>query len=185
MPNSNARAFLIGDANGGLTIVVTDPVMIYHYSAEDLKDDTYNDRHDEDPDFVRGAVVRSLLPHLRGVDVPRMEAEIVRIESGNSPLSRNEQRAIWREVDLADTAGQIATKEKGVFGVDFCISIPFTTTQVVDRPRVGQPATSIGDYLDTYGRSGVTQVPAQAGKERITRLDLSGLRIPPPWSVDE
>lgn len=182
-----ARSYLIGDPEGGLTFVLTDPVMIVHYTAEDLKDASINQLHNESIDVIRAAVVRLLVPHLRGVDVPELEAHMQRIEDEGHDKFEYEQIVDGlKELDLATSIGQMVAKGQTVFDVDFCVSINVPICDVAQRGRSTDPAVSICDYIEMNAgcpEGPSTQSPWPVEEYKIQRPgeDPSGAIWPKPW----
>lgn len=175
-----AKIFIIGDKEDGLTIVVTDPVLIVHYTKQDLIDQGLGNRG-------RAAIVRHLLPQLRGVDVPKMldyNEEVIR--DGHGAFTRDEEAAYHREVHFADTVAQHIADGCGVFDVDFCVAVDVEDTcDLVLRGRVADTVGSaIGNYLDE--NSGCKSdkpktVPNKPHKFDVGDIDEDGLTKPAPW----
>ncbi|MDA8586057.1 hypothetical protein N9L47_07250 [Rhodobacteraceae bacterium] len=139
-----AKIFIIGDTEKGLTIIVTDPVMIVHYSESDLKAQGLGDKG-------RAAIVRHLLPQLRGVDVGDLADYNADIErNGHGSVERDVEDSFFREIHFADTVAQHIASGSGVYDVDFCVAIhKDDVCDLVARGRsVGTLGEQIGAYLD-------------------------------------
>lgn len=175
-----AKIFLIGDTDNGLTIVITDPVMVAHYTEQDLVDQGLGG-------MARPAIVRHLLPQLRGVDVPEMvryNEEVV--ANGHGSVSRDDEAKFFREVFFADTVAQHIASGSGVYDVDFCVAIHVEDTcDLVVRGRsVGTIGEKIGEYLDQNSgckTSKPDSVPSEPQKFKVGTVDESGLHKPTPW----
>lgn len=141
---SPAKIFIIGDKENGLTIVVTDPVMIVHYSEADLKDQGLSEKG-------RAAIVRHLLPQLRGVDIGDLvDYNNYVVTNGHGSVEREAEAAFFRELHFADTVAQHIASGSGVYDVDFCVAIhKEDVCDLVARGRsVGTLGAEIGAYLD-------------------------------------
>ena len=108
-----SRAFIIGDKDNGLTIVVTDPVMVVHYSVDDLKNAAVNQMNAQDPIVSMAAVVQDVLPLLRGVDVVQMRtAASDMANSAHGSYSLSQEANLLGEIDYARTIGQIIRRNR-------------------------------------------------------------------------
>jgi hypothetical protein len=143
-----SRAFIIGDSDLGLTIVVTDPVMVVYYSAEDLKKAQHNDMSGQDPIVSMAAVVKDLVPHLRGVDVVQLRERLNLIDQGtHGVFSLAQEEQAFAEADYARTIGRIIRNGGNVCDVDFCIALDVDPAEIVAKGRNTEPAAKIADYL--------------------------------------
>ena len=176
-----AKVFMIGDKEGGLTIVITDPVMIVYYTAKDLADQNLTEKG-------RAAIVRHLLPQLRGVDVPRMVAYNERIiRDGHTSVTRDVEASYHRETHFADTVGQHIAEGSGVFDVDFCVAVDVEDTcDLVIRGRIADTIGSwIGEYLDANSGCKTAKpatVPSSPQKPDVGEIYEGNLDKPDPWT---
>lgn len=178
------RAFIIGDRDAGLTIVITDPVMVVHYSADDLTKPMYNDMSGDDPAVVLAAVVQDLLPHLRAVDVVKLIDTNEKIEqSAHGSFSLDAERKVTAELDYANTIGRIIRRGGTVCDVDFCVALNIDPSQIVLKGRATEPASKIADYLDTYGdaKNPNETVPSKPQVFKISQLTKGNLGELDPW----
>lgn len=143
-----SRAFIIGDRDLGLTIVITDPVMVVHYSAEDLQSAQHNDMSGQEPIVSMAAVVKDLVPHMRGVEVVQLRQRLNEIQTDNhGDFSLAQEEAAFAEADYARTMGRIIRSGGNVCDVDFCIALDIDPAEIVARGRNTEPASKIADYL--------------------------------------
>jgi hypothetical protein len=146
-----SRAFIIGDREHGLTVVVTDPVMVVHYSNDDLKNAAINDMSGQEPIVSMAAVVKDVLPHLRGVDMAQLKQRLSAIETtAHGTFSLDEERAVFAELDHARTIGRIIRSGGSVCDVDFCVALDIDPAEIVAKGRVTEPASQIADYLAAH-----------------------------------
>lgn len=142
-----SRAFIIGDRDLGLTIVITDPVMVVHYSAEELQDAQHNDMSGQMPIVSMAAVVKDLVPHLRGVEVVQLKQRLSQMGKNHGAFSLDQEAAALAEVENAKTIGRIIGNGGNVCDVDFCIALDIDPAEIAARGRNTQPASRIADYL--------------------------------------
>lgn len=176
-----AKIFIIGDTDKGLTIVVTDPVMVVHYTEADLEKEGLGDKG-------RAAVVRHLLPQLRGVDIGDLGDYNTAIQrDGHGSVPRDLEARFFREFHFADTVAQHIASGSGVYDVDFCVAIhKDDLCDLVARGRsVGTLGEQIGAYLDE--NSGCTKekpptVSSTPLKYAIGDIDEDNLDKPDHWT---
>ncbi|ESZ66599.1 hypothetical protein NL532_11685 [Mesorhizobium sp. C120A] len=143
-----SRAFIIGDRDLGLTIVITDPVMVVYYSAEDLKKAEHNDMSGQEPLVSMAAIVKDLVPHLRGVEVVQLKQRLNQIDQGkHGDFSLAQEEAAFAEADYARTIGRIIRNGGNVCDVDFCVALDVDPAEIVAKGRNTEPASEIADYL--------------------------------------
>lgn len=176
--DKTSRAFIIGDIERGLTIVITDPVMVVHYSKEELEAGKDNLLAGKDTSTVMAAIVRELIPVLRGVNLDEVSAAAAHIEAGNlDGLSVDEQRAVFTELDFAATMAQIVKAKGSVSTVDFCIGLDIDPADIAIMWRSVNPGKKIVEYLQDQANS--------ANHPQVFPIDalkLDGLDIPSKWT---
>jgi hypothetical protein len=149
MTAQKSRAFIIGDKEHGLTIVITDPVMVLHYSDDDLKNSAINQMAGKDRMTAYGAVVQELLPFLRGVHVDLLkqrEAEIN--EPGtHGRFDAEYERKVFEELHNAAAIGRVIKNNGTVCDVDFCVALDIEPEAIAARARATGPAIDIRDYI--------------------------------------
>jgi hypothetical protein len=169
-----SRAFIIGDRDNGLTIVVTDPVMVVHYSRADLQDPRISRMSAADPLVSMAAVVQDVLPLLRGVEVVEMrDTANDMANAAHGDYTLDEEKALFGEVDYARTIGQIIRNAGSVYDVDFCVALDVDPCEIVARGRNTSPAMDIADYLKT-----ATTTPE---KFKISMLEKDNLQPLARW----
>lgn len=189
--NSGARAFIIGDLAKGLTIVVTDPVMVAHYSIEELRNGDDNLLKGTDTTNLMAALVRELVPILRGVNLDDLDRTAADFDKGNSIGTPVQTRAAFTELDFAATLGRIVQAKGSVNTVDFCIGLDIKPGdfglgldldpgEIAIRWRSVSPSKDIIEYLVTNSAAGTT-VPARPQVFPIDGLNVDGLDMPPKW----
>ncbi|GAA6179566.1 hypothetical protein NBRC116594_10040 [Shimia sp. NS0008-38b] len=137
-----AKIFVIGDTEKGLTIVITDPVMVVHYSEADLRAEGLGNKG-------RAAIVRHLLPQLRGVDISDLVDYNSDIErNGHGSVEREVEANFFREIHFADTVAQHIASGSGVYDVDFCVAIH--QDDVCDLVARGRSVGTLGEQIGTY-----------------------------------
>ena len=148
-----SRAFIVGNGEDGLTLIITEPVMVLHYSIEDLKKGRTNNMRGANTQLLMAALVQELIPTLRGVSVEDLYEESDRIEkSSHGAYSLAEEKAVHAELNYAQTiASFINGKGATVIGVDFCIGLDIDPCGIQTRARSVSPGQSIYDYIHTYG----------------------------------
>jgi hypothetical protein len=151
--NFTSRAFIIGDQQNGLTIVVTDPVMVAHFSSEQLRGET---------DLLKGidsktqmaAIIREIIPTFRGQNVLELHNQKKKLGTdthGTHPLAQ--EQAVQTELNFAETLAQsVENGDATVLGVNFCIGLTIEPCKIVSRPRIDSPiAVQVRQYLQQYG----------------------------------
>lgn len=182
--SKRSRAFIIGDKENGLTIVITDPVMVVHYSKDDLTNARTNQMNMEEPIVSMAAVVQDLLPLLRGVDVVQMRAMEQDVLDHPDRYNLDEERALFSEMDYARTIGQIIRNNGTVCDVDFCVALDIDPCEIVAKGRNTGPAVEIADYLVKYSDcadASEKSVPSRPRVFNITQLETDNLGPLPPW----
>ena len=145
------RAFIIGDRDNGLTIVITDPVMVVHYSNDDLKNAAINQMSNEEPIVSMAAVVQDILPMLRGVDVTTMRSRENDLRQGvHGDFTLQQEEGLFAELDYARTIGRIIRNNGSVCDVDFCVALDIDPSEIVAKGRNAGPGNLITDYLTKY-----------------------------------
>lgn len=183
LPKSS-RAYIIGDMDKGLTIVVTDPVMVAHYSAEDLKKEELKDGKanllaGEDTSTTMAAIVRELVPILRGVNLDDVNRAAADLDAGKTDgMTQAEQRAVFTELDFAATMAQIIKAKGSVSTVDFCIGLDIDPSDIAIRWRNVSPGKDVIQYMQDSAKDGGEQPQVFA----IDGLKTDGLDIPPKWA---
>lgn len=145
MASTECRAFIIGDEEHGLTIVLTDPVMVVFFSPDDLKNKEINQLLQKHPDIsskkTQAAVARELALMFRGVD----------LDAAYDPdQTMYDERKLERELDYGRAIGRILFNGGSIHDVDFCIAmtVDTTSTGVEARLRSVDPARSILEYIN-------------------------------------
>jgi hypothetical protein len=148
-----SRAFIVGNGEDGLTLIITEPVMVVHYSIEDLKNGRTNNMRGTDPKLLMAALVQELIPTLRGVAVEDLYTTADRIEtSTHGTYSLADEKAVHAELNYAQTiASFVNGKGATVIGVDFCIGLDIVPCGIQTRARSVSPGQSIYGYIDKYG----------------------------------
>lgn len=184
--SKQSRAFIIGDRDHGLTIVITDPVMIAHYSKEDLADPAINQMFAKDTTVAMAGVVQELLPFLRGVDLDTLEARRSQIRTDpHGEHSLDEEEGVFAELNNAEAIARIIRNHGTVCDVDFCVALDIDPAHIVAKARSAGPAVEIRDYLrehaaapsDGTGR----KVPGDSQTFVISNLFTDNLDPLPPW----
>lgn len=193
---SKTPAYIIGDKNRGITIVVTNPVMVVHYSPEDLEDPQVSDiagaiikisANQKDPGYVFGAIVQHLVPHLRGVEVPELFAAYNDYMTKGGTWSAGEMRelkAVFDEMAYARILGQMVRQSRTICDVDFCIALDIDPCEVAARGRWASPSEDIGQYLQNYADCDTTPpptIPRTPQKFPIGELPTDNLDPRAPW----
>jgi hypothetical protein len=180
-----SRAFIIGDREHGLTIVITDPVMVVHYSKENLADPSINQMVGKDPAVVMAGVVQELLPFMRGVDLDTLKQRQTEIRGSNhGAFSLAEEEGMFAELNNAESIARIIRNNGTVCDVDFCVALDINPADIVARGRSTGPAVEIQDYLSKYAtasEAGVRTVPGEPQTFVISNLLTDNLRPLEPW----
>ena len=183
MPKKEARAFIIGDQKHGLTIVITDPVMVLHYSEADLNNPAINEMSGKNHDVAMGALVQELLPFLRGVHLDYLKAREAEIEDPNTPhgtFGLDYERKMFEELHNSAAIGRVIGNSGTVCDVDFCVALKIYPEDIVARARSTSPAVDIRDYLEK--NMNTATVPARIDPPYIIQdLYSDNLRELPPW----
>ena len=179
------KIYLIGDKDGGMTIVITDPILVVQYSKEDLDNAAAKVGGD-----VRAGIVRHLLPQLRGVDVPILEKFLIdHQDTPHGTYTFETEAAFLRELHFADTVAQHVAEGSGVFDVDFCVALEADVSELVIRGRKADPGESIGQYLDENSEATAGKLD-ESDPRKPKRYDIGGFRFdhigkkPVPWTVE-
>jgi hypothetical protein len=167
MASTESRAFIIGDEELGLTIVLTDPVMVVHYSPGDLKDSGINELLRDDPGMTskktQVAVARELTLLFRGVN----------LDTAYDPDQKiYDEQELEGELDYGRAIGRILFNGGSIHDVDFCIAMKVDTTSIGLQARVRSvdPARTILEYI---GEADPAKRPTEfvIGKVPVDRLD--------------
>lgn len=181
--NSKVPAYIIGDKKTGLTIIVTDPIMVVRYSIDDLKDETFNKMLPAEPIESMAAIVQELMPLLRGVDVDKLvaRAEAMRARPADYPLNEIEQ--VLDELSYARTYGQLIANNGTVCDVDFCVAVEVDPCGIAARARSVSPSLNVIDYLKDQcdPQGGGTLSSSHPKKFPLDNLEKDNLRPPDPW----
>jgi hypothetical protein len=174
-----AQAYIIGDKNSGLTIVVTDPMVVIHYTNDDLKDKNINELYSSEPLTSMAAIVRELVPLFRGVDVDDLVGKYGQIldekVNPHGKFSLGEEKAVFDEVANANTIARMINGGNSVNTVDFCLSFEIQAETIAQRSRSLDPAESILEYLE--------YAPARLdpSKFKISALETGQIGPLDPW----
>jgi hypothetical protein len=184
---ATTRAFIIGDLERGITIVVIDPVMVVHYSIDELKnglpDGSGNANKGENTTKQMAMLVRELIPILRGVPLDDLDAVGKDIENNASPLTQLQIRKALEEIDFAQTIAKIVNAKGSVSTVDFCIGLDITPGDYSAMVRNVDPGKKIGEYLKDNATKDqqISNRPITLAKYPIDKLSSDGLTIPDAW----
>ena len=180
-----ARAFIIGDRDNGLTIVITDPVMVVHYSKDDLRNAAINQMSNEEPIVSMAAVVQDILPMLRGVDVTTMRARENDLRQGaHGDFTLRQEEALFAELDYARTIGRIIRNNGSVCDVDFCVALDIDPCEIVAKGRNAGPGNQITDYLVKYSDCKDQSAKSVSTKPQVFNIGIltpDELTPLPPW----
>lgn len=179
------RAFIIGDRDNGLTIVITDPVMVVHYSNDDLRNAAINQMSNEEPIVSMAAVVQDILPMLRGVDVTTMRARENDLRQGtHGDFTLQQEEALFAELDYARTIGRIIRNNGSVCDVDFCVALDIDPCEIVAKGRNAGPGNQITDYLTKYSDCKDQSAKSVSTKPQVFNIGILAkdeLTPLPPW----
>lgn len=176
--NRESRAFIIGDKEHGLTIVITDPVMVLHYSKEDLADAQYNDMWNQKPNDVLAGVVQELLQYFR-TDVDLLDKFETDYRSGSQTYTLDQIERLFAERNNAATIGRIIRANGSVHDVDFCLAMTIVPSEIAARARSVGPGNKIGPYVNNHKNG--APVPAQSQRFVIGTLPVNNLDELEPW----
>lgn len=177
-----SRAFIIGDKDHGLTIVITDPVMVVHYSKDDLANPAINQMVGVDTSTVMAGVVQELVPFMRGVDLDTLKQRQNEVRGGqHGNFSLAEEERMFAELHNAESIARIIRNNGTVCDVDFCVALDIDPAGIVARGRSTGPAVEIRDYLKAYGEDGSRTVPGESQTFVISNLLTDNLRPLEPW----
>ncbi|TCU33133.1 hypothetical protein [Rhizobium azibense] len=181
MTEKKSRAFIIGDKDHGLTIVITDPVMVVHYSMEDLANPAINQMAGKEPIVAMSAVVQELLPFLRGVNLDLLEQRERELQQQGThrKFDLDYERKLFEELHNAAAVGRVIRNNGTVCDVDFCVALDIEPGEIVSKPRSAGPAVDIRDYLKAH--EGVNTVPAKIEPFVISNLRSDNLSTLDPW----
>jgi hypothetical protein len=176
-------AYIIGDLERGLTIVVVDPVMVVHYSMEDLETGLNNAIKKQTPTTQMAMLVRELLPILRGVPLDKLDAISTDIDNNGSTLTQAQIKTALTEIDLAATIARIINVQGSVNTVDFCIGLDIKPSELNAKVRAKSPGKDIGQYIEENFGSGnpISSRPKTLNDFHIDTLSSAGLDLPDPW----
>jgi len=179
MSKKKSRAFIIGDKDHGLTIVITDPVLVVHYSLEDLANPEINQMAGKEPMVAMSAVVQELLPFLRGVNLDLLEQREreMREQGEDRKFDFDYERKLLEELHSAAAVGRVIRNNGTVCDVDFCVALDIDPGDIVTKPRSVGPAVDIRDYLEAH--QGVSK--ASAKPFVISNLRSDNLGTLDPW----
>ncbi|TIW05842.1 MAG: hypothetical protein E5V74_01240 [Mesorhizobium sp.] len=184
MSTKSSRAFIIGDKEQGLTIVITDPVMVLHYSDDDLKNPAINQMSGKDRMTTYGAVVQELLPFLRGVHLDflkQRETEIKDVKDNpHGTFDLDYERKVFEELDNAAAIGRVIRNNGTVCDVDFCVALTIDPGEIVAKARSAGPAVDIRDYIRDHmdAKAPPTRIDPPYVISNLTSDNLDEL---PPW----
>jgi hypothetical protein len=176
------RAFIIGDLDKGLTIVVTDPVMVVHYTLDELKKGKDNLLKGPNTTNLMAALVRELIPILRGVELDELDRAASRIADGTSTLNAAQQRAVFTELDYAATIARTIKAKGTVNTVDFCLGFDIDPGDIAVRVRSVSPSRDIISYLGAYSGSR-KRISSKPQVFPIDGVNVRGLKVPDPWEA--
>lgn len=179
-----SRAFVIGDRELGLIIVVTNPVMVVHYAGDDWKfAQRMNKTGTEDPETLRAAIVQDVVTALRGVDVDALQSTQEDIRENPDSYSQPAKEAVFAEVDHARTIARLIRQGTAIVDVDFCLAFDVDSSNVANRPRSSNPVHKIKEYLRAHKGSAdpgeTTSTTPQVFE--ISGVDIDGSTSLPPW----
>jgi len=181
-----SRAFIIGDKDHGLTIVITDPVMVAHYSLDDLDNPKINQMAGKEPIVAMAGVVKDLLPFLRGVPLDALEERVIQLRGGaHGAFSLTEEEGMLAELNQAATIGRIIRNNNTVCDVDFCLALTIDPAEIIVRGRSKGPAVEITDYLKKHASTaeGTSRtVPGDPQKFVISNLLTDDLDPLDAWT---
>jgi hypothetical protein len=140
---ASTRVFVIGDEKHGLTIVITDPVAVFHYSPEELQPGTPWNPNNIDPSALRAYVLKELIPVLRGIDMGDVGAD-----NGHYSTS-----ALEAEFNYANAAAAQVRDGGHLHNVDFCMAFEIKTKGADYYRRSVDPAMSVASVLNGKGDS--------------------------------
>ncbi len=177
-----SRAFIIGDKEHGLTIVITDPVMVLHYSKGDLLDPQFNDMAGKDLNVSLAGIAQELVQYFR-TDINLLDSVESKYRDGTVPATFEKIEALLSERDNAATIGRIIRANGSVHDVDFCLAMTIEPTDLEIRARSVGPATEIRSYLLQFKDS--KTVPAASQRFKINNLKTDNLEPLDPWRPED
>lgn len=177
-----SRAFIIGDKEHGLTIVITDPVMVLHYSKEDLKNAEYSAMHGEDLNVSLAGVAQELVQYLR-TDINDMDSVERDYRTGNVPFGLAQIESLLAERNNAATIGRVIRANGSVHDVDFCLAMVIDPSDIAIRARSVGPANQIQAYVKDHKNKAT--VPAASQRFAIGKLNTDNLVPLQPWKRDD
>ncbi len=176
-----SKAFIIGDREDGLFIVITSPVMVVHLTAQDLVDRNLNQMWEQPQMVTMAAVVQELLPLLRGADLVALRAREEQLrENDHGSFNLREEEGMLGELNYARTLAQVIRNNRTVCDVDFCIAVDIDPCEVAAMGRNTGPAAQICDYLERQCRE-PEPVDPRPQRFNITNLRHDNLDPLPPW----
>jgi hypothetical protein len=173
-----SRAFIIGDKEHGLTIVITDPVMVLHYSKEDLGKATYSDMSGKEPRLALAGIAQELIQYFR-TDINEMDSVERDFRSGKTPYTLEELESLLAERNNAAAIGRTINSGGAVHDVDFCLAIVIDPSEIALRRRSVGPASQIQEYIEKY-KDG-QHVPASSQRFPISNLNTDNLGPLEAW----
>jgi len=176
-----SRAFIIGDKEHGLTIVVTDPVMVVHYSKEDLGASKYNDMFGKELKEALPGVAQELVQYFR-TDINAMDAVEREYRTGAVDYSLEQMESLLAERNNAATIGRIVRNDGSIHDVDFCLAMVIDPSEIAIRKRSVGPANKIQEYIKQYKDS--PTVPSSSQRFIISNLNTDNLERLEPWKPD-
>lgn len=146
---TKSKAYIIGDDEHGLTIVVTNPVLVVHYPPEFLEKDPRNRMRALGSKKTMAAIVQDLMPAL---------GHPVAEDGGVAPEALAERIA----------------SDKPLHDVDFCIAFDIDPQQINTRGRLTSPKQQILSYLEMH----MGKAPDTTDNEGASaqQFDIDGLR---------
>ena len=179
-----SRAFVIGDRELGLIVVVTDPVMVVHYAGDDWKlAQSLNKTGTDDAGKLRAAIVQDLVTALRGVDVDALQSSEQDIRENPDGYSERAKEDVFAEADHARTIARLIRQGAAIVDVDFCLAFDVDSSNVANRPRSSNPVHKIKEYLrDHKGSADPKETTSTTPQTfEISGVDIDGSARLAPW----
>ena len=175
-----SKAFVIGDAVHGLTVVVTSPPMILHYSIDQLNSSKINEMADDVQDVSRktmAAIARELTTIFRGVNLDDLEGALDYIakqdpkDPNRSPFDPIKNLLV--EYDISANVGRKIYQGQNVTDVDFCLamSLDLDSPALTSRGRSLDPALQIVDYIQNPTGECLIKEPFHIDKLNVAVLE--------------
>jgi hypothetical protein len=167
------KAYVIGDKDNGLTIVLTDPVLVVRYEAKDFDDGS------APPEHNRARIVQDLITRFRNVNNDELYDKIESLwadhKDGQVATPPELERSMLEEASYANMIARTIAKGDTVTDVGFCLSFDMDNIEFARGGRNFEPAGSLTNFVKQRPSDPAKPIPINA----FPQFDVGGLPADP------